>query len=118
MKRGLAEHSLNLAQGADVIGQRAEDDPVVLWDDSVRSRPVLGCELPYREKQTVERLLEQAQDAHNGHHLLRQLACWYREFAERAGDPVIWEARLRMADSLDIEAERIEGRNAHPDGDQ
>jgi hypothetical protein len=26
---------------------------------------------------------------------LRELAAWYREFAERAGNPAIWEARLR-----------------------
>jgi len=24
---------------------------------------------------------------------LRELAAWYREFAERAGNPAIWEAR-------------------------
>ena len=29
---------------------------------------------------------------------LRELAAWYREFAERAGSTVIWEARLRMAE--------------------
>jgi hypothetical protein len=23
---------------------------------------------------------------------LRELACWYREFAERSGNPAIWEA--------------------------
>ena len=39
---------------------------------------------------------------------LRELACWYREFAERAGSPWIWEARLRMADDLDTEAEGVE----------
>jgi hypothetical protein len=39
---------------------------------------------------------------------LRELACWYREFAERAGNPVIWEARLHTAADLDSEAERIE----------
>jgi hypothetical protein len=38
---------------------------------------------------------------------LRELASWYREFAERAGSPVIWEGRLRMADDLDKEAARI-----------
>jgi hypothetical protein len=27
---------------------------------------------------------------------LRELAAWYREFAERAGNPSIWEARLRI----------------------
>lgn len=41
---------------------------------------------------------------------LKELASWYREFAERAGNPVIWEARLRTADDLDEEAERIEQR--------
>lgn len=39
---------------------------------------------------------------------LRILAAWYRDFAERAGNPVIWEARLRTADDLDQEADRIE----------
>jgi hypothetical protein len=39
---------------------------------------------------------------------LRELASWYREFAARAGNPAIWEGRLRMADDLDDEAERIE----------
>jgi len=39
---------------------------------------------------------------------LRELASWYREFAERAGNPVIWEARLHTADDLDEEARRME----------
>jgi hypothetical protein len=39
---------------------------------------------------------------------LRELASWYREFAERAGNPMIWEGRLRLAEDLDREAERIE----------
>ena len=43
---------------------------------------------------------------------LRELASWYREFAERAGNPAIWEARLRMAENLDAEAERSERRLA------
>ena len=30
---------------------------------------------------------------------LRQLAAWYREFAECAGSPWVWEARLRTAKS-------------------
>ncbi len=42
---------------------------------------------------------------------LRQLALWYREFAERAGNPVIWESRLLMAQDLEEEAERIEAAN-------
>ena len=35
-----------------------------------------------------------------GEDKLRQLAAWYREFAERAGSPWIWEARLRRAKDL------------------
>jgi hypothetical protein len=39
---------------------------------------------------------------------LRMLASWYRAFAEQAGNPVIWESRLLMAESLEAEAERVE----------
>jgi hypothetical protein len=43
---------------------------------------------------------------------LRELAAWYREFAERAGNPVIWDCRLRMADYLEEEAEQLEKTRA------
>ena len=39
---------------------------------------------------------------------LRDLASWYREFAERAGSTTIWETRLHMAEDLDHEADRVE----------
>jgi hypothetical protein len=39
---------------------------------------------------------------------LRELASWYREFAERAGSATIWAARLRMAEDLEREADRGE----------
>ncbi|HTW53987.1 MAG TPA: hypothetical protein VME45_19020 [Stellaceae bacterium] len=39
---------------------------------------------------------------------LRELASWYREFAERAGNPAIWNARLRTAEDLETEAKRVE----------
>jgi hypothetical protein len=39
---------------------------------------------------------------------LRELATWYRTFAERASNPTIWEARLLTAEDLDAEASRIE----------
>jgi hypothetical protein len=39
---------------------------------------------------------------------LRELAAWYREFAERTGDPMIWEIRLRTAEDLEAEAEKLE----------
>ena len=41
---------------------------------------------------------------------LRELAAWYREFAERAGSPWIWDARLRTADKLEKEAALLEER--------
>src|SRR5229473_1560020 len=38
---------------------------------------------------------------------LRDLAEWYREFAERAGNPAIWDARLRTAEKLEEEAHSL-----------
>ena len=43
---------------------------------------------------------------------LRELAAWYRALAERAGDPAIWDARLRTAEDLDLEANLIEQRTS------
>jgi hypothetical protein len=43
---------------------------------------------------------------------LRELAAWYREFAEKTANPPIWEARLRMAEDLEREADRLEQRQA------
>ena len=37
---------------------------------------------------------------------LRELACWYRSYAERAGSTTIWEGRLRRAEELEEEAAR------------
>jgi hypothetical protein len=39
---------------------------------------------------------------------LRKLAAWYREFAERAGNPAIWAMRLRTAEQLEARADRIQ----------
>jgi hypothetical protein len=39
---------------------------------------------------------------------LRELAGWYREFAERAGNPAIWHARLTAAEDLEREVDRLE----------
>jgi hypothetical protein len=43
---------------------------------------------------------------------LRELASWYRDFAERAGNPAIWEARLRTAKELEREADHAERSKA------
>jgi len=45
---------------------------------------------------------------------LRELAAWYRAFAEGAGNPVIREARLRTAAELDREADRLEEASEPP----
>jgi hypothetical protein len=39
---------------------------------------------------------------------LRELAAWYREFAERTANTDIWDSRLRMAEDLELEAQRVE----------
>jgi hypothetical protein len=44
---------------------------------------------------------------------LRDLAAWYREFAERTENPAIWDARLRTAEDLEREAEALERRFWH-----
>jgi hypothetical protein len=45
---------------------------------------------------------------------LRELASWYREFAERTGNPTIWDGRLRTAEDLEAEAARIEENSSRP----
>ncbi|GEM_PF-3875250 len=42
---------------------------------------------------------------------LRQRAAWYREFAERAGNPWIWAARLQTAEGLEAEAAFWDGQD-------
>jgi hypothetical protein len=39
---------------------------------------------------------------------LRELAAWYREYAERTGNPTIWDARIRTAEQLETEADRLD----------
>ena len=43
---------------------------------------------------------------------LRELADWYREFAERTSNTAIWDARLRTAEDLEAEAVRIDRQGA------
>ena len=43
---------------------------------------------------------------------LRELASWYRELAERSGNPAIWDSRLRTAEDLEAEATRIDQEHA------
>jgi hypothetical protein len=43
---------------------------------------------------------------------LRELASWYRDFAERTGNPVIWEARLRTAKELESAADLLDRTEA------
>ena len=43
---------------------------------------------------------------------LRELASWYREYAERTGNAAIWDARIRTAEDLEAEADRLDGAPA------
>lgn len=41
---------------------------------------------------------------------LRELAAWYRKFADKAGASAIWEQRLLTAKALEREADEIDSR--------
>ena len=56
--------------------------------------------------QTATVLVEQLPEADPSK--LRELASWYRQLAERTGNPTIWEARLITAKDLDAKADRME----------
>ena len=109
VKRELASHAFYLAQRAEAISRIAED-PAIKRMDFDRHRPVLLSE-------AAQVLLSEAQQNLSARGALRELAAWYRSFAERAGDPTIWEARLRAAETLEAEVERMERRNpwVYPD---
>ncbi len=63
---------------------------------------------------TLSPLFNQGQGDMRDPAKLRELARWYREFAERTGNPMIWECRLHTAEDLDEEAARLErGLAAH-----
>jgi hypothetical protein len=48
---------------------------------------------------------------------LRELATWYREFADKAGASAIWERRLLTAEDLERAANEIDCRvRAHGEG--
>ena len=43
---------------------------------------------------------------------LRKLAARYRELAEGAANPAVWEAQLMTAEALEREASRLERRSS------
>jgi hypothetical protein len=59
------------------------------------------------KKFTMASFLETPAPVRESAHL-RRLAAWYREFAERAGNPAIWDARLRTAEDLEAAADRVD----------
>jgi hypothetical protein len=75
--------------------------------NAARGNPRLNPAIADGERATVAGLLDHAKQRPEGPQTLRDLATWYRRFAERADNPTIWEARLRMAEDLDAEADRI-----------
>ena len=110
IKKELAAHSLYLAQRAEAISRIAED-PEITQMNIERYRATLQSEPDQSQRRTIQSLLNQAEESLNAQSTLRELAGWYRNFAERAGSPAIWEARLHMAEDLEAEAEQIEQRN-------
>jgi len=65
-----------------------------LWNAS--SNPMQRMQMP-KQRMTKEKQL-------------LKLAAWYRELADRAGNPMIWECRLQMAEDLESEACRLARR--------
>ena len=48
---------------------------------------------------------------------LRELAAWYRKFADKAGALAIWEQRLLTAKALEREADEVDCRaSVHREG--
>ncbi len=46
--------------------------------------------------------------------MLRELAAWYRGYAERASAPSVWEGRLQTAGNLERQAAMLESsRRSH-----
>jgi len=45
---------------------------------------------------------------------LRSIAACYRKFADEAGDPTIWESRLRLAAKFDREAAALAAASNQP----
>jgi hypothetical protein len=41
---------------------------------------------------------------------LRTLAAWYREFAEKTVNPIIWECRITTAEDLERHAREFQSR--------
>jgi hypothetical protein len=110
IRKELAAHSLYLAQRAEAIG-RIVEDPAITQMNIERYRSTLQTEPDPAQRQAIQSLLNESEESLNAQDTLRELAGWYRSFAERAGSPAIWEARLHMAEDLEAEAERVERRN-------
>jgi hypothetical protein len=63
---------------------------------------------PRRVSVAVEQACAMEADPPVKARMLRELAAWYRAFAARTANPVIWESRLLTADHLDAEADGID----------
>lgn len=59
-------------------------------------------------RETRRRVIAREGDLARHVERLRELASWYREYAERTGNPAIWDARIRTAEDLEAEAARLE----------
>ena len=108
VQRELAAHSPHLAQRAAAIAGGECGDPAVARLNIEFYRSLLAGDIADGERGAIAGLLTEAEQALDGQHAMRELARWCRAFAERAASPALWEARLRTADDLDAEADRIE----------
>ncbi len=92
------------------VGQNEETIVRLKKDPAVKQRGRLRTVSPARNHcPTIDDLIQEVSKL-AAPKKLRGLAAWYRRFAERAENPVIWEARLQTAEELEAEADRIEAK--------
>jgi hypothetical protein len=115
IKKALAAHAFYLAQQAEAIDRMAHSSDFGMTVEG-SAAPVANTN--NGERGAVNHLRAEAEQTLDGARTLRRLAEWYRSYAERAGNPAIWEARLQMAADLEVEAEGIERRHGGLDPDQ
>jgi hypothetical protein len=102
-----------------------DDELFIINGNIAHYEAMLKLDIDDEKRLTVERLLAEAKadlaaaskkqvfvmpESGDDPGALRKLASWYRELSERAGNPTIWDARLRTAEDLEAEANRAEAK--------
>jgi hypothetical protein len=114
IKKELAAYSFYLAQRAEALS-RMNKASAIIEMSTLRHRSAVRAKADQGGQESVLNLRRQSEDALDTPSTLRELAAWYRMFAEKAGNPAIWEARLNTAEDLEAEADWVERSNTGVD---